>query len=94
MTIDPQVSYRHWTQDGSLIEPSVSLQGIWNFAHDSGLSTSNAGEPEDFRARLELGVTLQTPGGISLGLSGGYDGIGAEDYDAFSGELRLEIPLN
>ncbi len=77
-----------------MIEPHASLQGIWNFAYDRGLSSSAAAQPEDFRARLELGTTIETLGGIRFGLSGGYDGIGAEDYDAFSGDLRLDIPLN
>ena len=46
------------------------------------------------RSRAEIGLRASTSGGIGLDLSGSYDGIGAKDYDAFTGKATVRVPLN
>ena len=55
-----------------------------------GLVTS----PDDFRAKLEGGLQITRANGWSFRASANYDGIGADDFEAYGGQLWLEIPLN
>ncbi len=45
-------------------------------------------------ARLDAGIAISNPYGLGLNVSGYYDGIGADDYEAYGGKARLIIPLN
>jgi hypothetical protein len=46
------------------------------------------------RGRAEIGLRASTSTGIGLDFSGSYDGIGAKDYDAFTGKATVRVPLN
>ena len=50
--------------------------------------------PSAARGRLEFGVKSTAPNGISLDISGSYDGPGASDYSAVSGLATLRVPFN
>ena len=91
----PQVSYRERLSDGSVIEPSLLVEGIWNFHQDAGqLSVDDLVTADALRARAEAGVTFYTRDGTSLGASVSYDGIGSSDYSAVGGRARVRVPLN
>lgn len=93
--IGPEIAYRHRRPDGTVIEPRLALEGIWNFDRhtNSSLFISEEGVGEELRGRVELGVRMTTPAGMTLGASASYDGLGLRDYSAVGGKLLLTIPL-
>ncbi|MEQ1718392.1 MAG: autotransporter outer membrane beta-barrel domain-containing protein, partial [Hyphomicrobium sp.] len=92
----PELSYTFKLPGGVLLEPHVGLQAIWNFAgsnvidFDSGVPTG----PPGVRGRVELGVQALSTGGVGLDLSGSYDGVGSDDFQAITGRATLTVPLN
>jgi hypothetical protein len=95
----PDISYRYQLNRDLLIEPHAGVQVIWNFANDTtaagfGQINGDPAGPAGVRGRAEVGLRASTSMGISLDLSGSYDGIGAKDYDAFTGKATLRVPLN
>jgi len=74
----------------------MSLTAIWDFkkAEIVDLATGLASGTDDLRARFEGGVSIQMPNGWGLNGAGFYDGIGASNFKANSGSLRLTVPLN
>ncbi|HUV64678.1 MAG TPA: autotransporter outer membrane beta-barrel domain-containing protein [Sedimentisphaerales bacterium] len=88
-----ELGYRMQTSGGTIVEPTVSLEGLWNFEDDE---FSVDGVPVDFdqgRAKLEGGVIVTTPSGWSFRGAGIYDGIGANDFDAYGGQFWVNVPL-
>jgi outer membrane autotransporter protein len=95
----PEIGYRYQLGHGVVLEPRAGLQVIWNFAGDTtanGFTQINGDPagPVGVRGRAEIGLRASTSGGIGLDLSGSYDGIGAKDYDAFTGRATVRVPLN
>ena len=64
------------------------------FAVEEGAATNNLtiGD-EALRARFDAGVTAFHDNGTTLRLEIYYDGLGADDYDAWGGMATLAIPL-
>ena len=81
--------------DGTVFTPELGIHGVWNFDIESGLtSQATALGDDDLRARVDLGFTSMNPDtGVTISLSGYYDGIGISDYDAWGGKIRLTMPL-
>ena len=84
------------TQDGFALGPYVEYETIWDFdeSTSSVVAATLTGDDDDVRGRAGLGITATAPSGASIGFSGHYDGIGAGDFEAVSGELKLRLPLN
>ena len=50
----PEISYRHRMADGTVIEPSLLLEGVWNFMQDAGVvAIDDHAFGEDLRGRVE-----------------------------------------
>lgn len=90
--------------DGTRVTPFGGDELIWNFAGESGasgaggenigtLAVLDAG-PSGVRGRVELGIKASTLSGHSVDFSGSYDGIGAGDYNAVTGQAAGRVPLN
>ncbi len=91
----PQVSYQFTAKDGTLVEPYGSFEGIWNFEESgTNLVAATLASDEELRGKAGLGLRLQAPGGMSLDVSGTYDGIGADSLEAVTGEATVRLPLN
>ncbi len=92
----PEIARRQVFADGSSIEPRAKLEAIWNFAHSASgaLPGEDAAAPDDWRGRVELGLKMQSTGGIVLDLSSGYDGLGSDNYHAVTGKVTARVPLN
>lgn len=90
----PRVGYTIMASDGTQLVPFAGLEGIWNF-DESGTSlvAGTLASNEDFRGKAEVGVRATTSGGLGVDVSGSYDGLGADDYEAYAGELRVNMPL-
>lgn len=91
----PEFAHRWLLADGTLVEPQLALYGVWNF-EDSGALVVNSTffTPDDFTGRLEGGVLVQLPRGMSFRGAAAYDGIGSSDYEAVTGKVWLNFPLN
>jgi len=95
VTFGPEFAYRHVTGDKGIVEPHLKLQGVWDFeAPSSPIAGGAIGSQEDIRARVEGGVLMQYPSGLSLRTVGAYDGIGADGFEAWSARAWLNVPLN
>lgn len=71
--------------------------GIWDFdkAEVVDLTTGlPTGSDADIRGRVEAGISILLPNGMSLQGEGFYDGIGASDAETYGGKLQLNLPLN
>jgi hypothetical protein len=91
----PEISYRHKLADGTVVEPSLLLEGIWNFTQDAGVGAiDDLAFGEDLRARVEAGVMIYLRGGLSVGATVSYDGIASGDFHAIGGKVRARMPLN
>jgi autotransporter-like protein len=91
----PEIAYRYRLANGSIVEPSLLVEGIWNFLRDGGsLSIDDLAVGDKVRGRAEAGIALRTPGGTAFGAAVSYDGIGSSDYQAVGGKLRVQVPFN
>ncbi len=91
----PRVGYLIQARDGTQFEPFVGLEGIWNFEQSgTNLVAATLASQEEFRAKVDLGLRALTVYGLGIDVLASYDGIGAKDYDAFTGEVRLSFPLH
>ena len=91
----PEFGYRWDLADGTLIEPQLSLVGVWNFEEGGSFLVGNTFvTPDDFTGRVEGGVLVQLPKGMSFRSTAAYDGIGSSDYEAWTGKVWLNLPLN
>ena len=87
----PEISYRHKLADGTVVEPSVLLEGVWNFTQDAGVGAiDDLAFGEDLRARVEAGVMVYLRGGLSVGAAVSYDGIASSDFHAIGGKVRAQ----
>ena len=72
---------------------------IWNFAGSTtatGFNVANGdtGGPGGVRGLAELGLKASAPGGLGIDLSGSYDGVGSNGYNAITGKATMQLPLN
>ena len=82
----PEVAYRYSVRDGSMLEPYVSLQGIWSFAGNAtDVVAGTPVGPDELRGKVEVGIKAVAPSGLILDLSSSYDGVGSGSY---AGHLR------
>ena len=97
VTFGPKVSYRAALEDGTILDPFVSIKGIWDFdkAKIVDLTTGEASSTNDgIRGRFEGGLSLRMPNGITISGQGFYDGVGANDFESYGGSIRLKLPFN
>ncbi len=96
LTFGPKLSMRFEHENGTIISPYIGARGIWDFekAENIDVQTGLAVGTDDLRARIDAGMDIKLPGGITIHGEGFYDGIGTSDYEAIGGNLKLSIPLN
>jgi outer membrane autotransporter protein len=94
VTFGPEFGYRTTLENGTTVEPHISLKGIWNFDGDTLELSSGPVKIDDFRAQIEGGVIVKSVDGYSFRAAGSYDGIGDSNLDAWSAKGWLNIPLD
>ena len=96
MKAGPEVSYRFEGANGTVIEPRLGVQVIWNFASTNKAASfgGTLAGPEEVRGQVEIGLRAQSKDGFGLDISGSYDGIGSSEYRALGGKATVRIPLN
>lgn len=91
----PEFSQNIRFDDGSMIQTSFGINGVWNFGVEGGTNVTGIGPGNnDFRARLDGGVTFVNALRWKLTASAYYDGLGIEVFEAIGGRLNLIIPLS
>lgn len=92
----PEVGYSFRFADKSAFEPFLGISGVWDFA--KAQETTADGTPiagDTFRGRITAGASYRDSSGISVRLSGAYDGIGsASNYHAYQGQAFVVVPLH
>jgi hypothetical protein len=88
------LSYRFALDDGGYLQPSAGLSTGWTLDELDGAGFRNAELVNDTGAKAEAGLALGTSDGVSISASGAIEGIGEDDYSAWSGRLSLTAPLN
>jgi trimeric autotransporter adhesin len=99
MTFGPKIEARSVMANGTIVAPYVSVKGIWDFTSDDEVvnvvsGAEIAASSEDLRARTEGGLAIVFPGGTSLSGEGFLDGLGTDEFTAYGGSARLNIPLH
>jgi outer membrane autotransporter protein len=94
LTGGAEVGYRVMLDSGAILEPHVSLTGIWNFDTDDVSIGGVLVQSDETRARVEGGLIYRTPTGFAMRGAVAYDGIGGDDFEAVSGQLWVSVPLN
>lgn len=91
----PEFGYRWTLADGTVIEPQMSFVGVWNFDNGGKFFVADTlVNPDDFTARIEGGLFVQLRNGTSLRGTAAYDGVGSNDYEAVTGKIWFNLPLN
>jgi hypothetical protein len=88
------LSYRIGLDDGAYLQPNAALSAGWNVDALDKLALATAHLSNDAGAKAEAGLVLGTADGINVHASGAVEGIGKDDYSAWSGRLSLTAPLN
>jgi hypothetical protein len=88
------LSYRIALDDGAFLQPNAALSTGWNVDSLDDLALASAHLSNDSGAKAEAGLVLGTSEGISFQATGAVEGIGKDDYSAWSGRLSLTAPLN
>lgn len=80
--------------DGSLLQPSIGVSGVWNFGVDEGASSQGytLGN-NDLRGRVDAGFSLTNLNGTNISANAFYDGLGIDDYESMGGKVKLSIPI-
>tara|TARA_R110002049_G_scaffold44333_3_gene129858 strand:- start:97926 stop:106268 length:8343 start_codon:yes stop_codon:yes gene_type:complete len=91
----PTFSTRFDGANHMVIEPSFTLNGIYNFGNRNGplITNNTADETDGLRARIEAAVRITNRYGTKLEMGANYDGIGKSDYESWGANFKLSIPL-
>ncbi len=91
----PEISRRYQMASGIIIEPHLALRGLWDF-DGTGVTVGgiNYSQAEGFRGMTEIGFIVQRPDDFNIRAVFKYDGIGVSDYNAYGGQLWINVPLN
>jgi len=95
LLIGPDISYRIGMIRDVSVELQLGLKGIWDFDRDEIIRQDGiTAGTEKFRGRVETGVSFVNIGGASVVAIGSYDGIGVDDYRAYSGRIEARLPIS
>jgi outer membrane autotransporter protein len=80
----------------SIIEPRITIDGIYNFGNRSGnpLVNNTSNEADGWRARIETDVSITNRHGTQLQLGVNYDGIGQSNFESYGVSFKVTISLN
>jgi len=81
-------------EDGMFIEPRVAFRGIWDFEPADTITIGNVSYGDTgLSGVVEGGAILHGLDGINLSLTGKYEGIGLDGFEAYGGSLWVNVPL-
>ncbi len=91
----PEFGYRIRHDASTFIEPFAALKGVWDFDNPNvqiidGITVG----PGDFWGRLEGGLNVMTADGWYVRGLASWDGVGSSDYNGYTLQGILNVPLN
>ncbi|MDH4982158.1 autotransporter outer membrane beta-barrel domain-containing protein [Hyphomicrobium sp. D-2] len=91
----PEIGYRIRHTADTFIEPFAALKGVWDFDNPNvAIIDGFVVGPGNFWGRLQGGLNVVTSSGwYARGLAS-WDGIGADDYNGFTLQGTINVPLN
>jgi len=91
----PEVGYRIQHTADIFIEPFAALKGVWDFDNpDVAIVDGFVVGPGDFWGRLQGGLNVVTSSGWYIRGLASWDGIGADDYNGYTLQGTVNVPLN
>lgn len=87
VTFGPEIGYAMRLPNSWRAEPSIGIKGLWNFRDAERQGTS-------MDLRIEAGVRLEAPAGMSLRASGSYQGFSDGNPRAVNGQIQVGVPFN
>jgi hypothetical protein len=95
LSFGPEIAYRFAFADHSFFEPQLSLQGLWNFEREQRIVLSGiVDDPNAVSARIEAGAMFGYLNGVTFRATGAYEGLGSDDFNAWSARVWGAVPLN
>jgi hypothetical protein len=85
----PEIRYKHLLDVGGSIETSLGLSGISNFGVENDTGYQGVIEDGFTRGRVDLGILYQNDQNARVKFGGYYDGIGAQDFYSYGGDLTF-----
>lgn len=90
----PEIAYRIMLASGAIVEPHISLKGVWDFQRPD--TTSVAGllvAGDELHAKVQAGVLARSPSGWSMRTVVSYDGVGSSRFHDIGGQIWVNIPF-
>ncbi|MDH4983782.1 autotransporter outer membrane beta-barrel domain-containing protein [Hyphomicrobium sp. D-2] len=91
----PEIGYRIRHTADAFIEPFAAIKGVWDFddtraAFVNGVVVG----PGEFWGRLQGGLNVVTASGVYVRGLASWDGVGAGDYNGYTLQGTVNVPLN
>jgi outer membrane autotransporter protein len=91
----PEIGYRFQHTSDSFLEPFGAIRGVWDFDNPNvAIIDGFVVGPGDFWGRLEGGLNWVRADGLYVRGSATWDGMGASDYNGYTLQGTVNVPLN
>jgi len=91
----PEIGYRIRHSADTFIEPFAALKGVWDFDNPNvAIIDGFVVGPGDFWGRLQGGLNVATSSGWYIRGLASWDGLGASDYNGYTLQGTVNVPLN
>jgi outer membrane autotransporter protein len=91
----PELGYRFARTADTFIEPFAAIKGVWDFDNPNvAIIDGFTVGPGDFWGRLEGGLNVTTAGGWLVRGLASWDGVGSDDYNGYTLQGIVNVPLN
>jgi outer membrane autotransporter protein len=91
----PEIGYRFAHTADTFIEPFAAIKGVWDFNNPNvAIIDGYVVGPGDFWGRLQGGLNVVTTTGWNIRGLASWDGLGADDYNGYTLQGTINVPLN
>ena len=95
LQVGPEIGYRFAHTADTFIEPFAGIKGVWDFDNpNAAIINGVAVGPGDFWGRLQGGLNVTTTTGVNVRGLASWDGLGADDYNGYTLQGTINVPLN
>ena len=93
-SVGPKVGFVHRTDDGMKIKTWVAVKGEYDFSNQGDVPASGLPDLDDvFSGRVSAGIDTSSDGGVGVSLQGDVSGLGSDEYLAYGGTARINVPF-
>ncbi|MGZ5889636.1 MAG: autotransporter outer membrane beta-barrel domain-containing protein [Hyphomicrobium sp.] len=91
----PEIGYRFAHTANTFIEPFAAIKGVWDFDNPNvAIVDGYVVGPGDFWGRLQGGLNIATTSGWYVRGLASWDGLGTSDYNGYTLQGTVNVPLN